>query len=91
MPVRISSTPLKRSVKSARTKAKRAIDQGKAAIVKAKQEARRNPTEANRRRVARFERTLDKAKDLDARLKESESLANAMCPMQIMFIEFVYV
>lgn len=89
--VRIPSTPLKRSVKAARKKAQKAVSQGNAAVRQAKRIAEADPTTKNKNRVKRFRRSVQKAKALDAQLVKSERLANAMCPLQIMFIEFRYV
>lgn len=91
MAIRIPSTPMKKSVKAARRNAAQAIKMGVAAVAKAKREAKANPTAKNKSRVKRFERTLAKAKAVDAELARSERIANSMCPLQIMFIEFEYV
>ena len=89
--VRIPSTDLKKSVKAARKLTKQAIDEGRVAVREAKSAAKREKTKKSKRTVARLERKLAKAIDIDARLKKSERLANDMCPLQVMFLAFKFV
>lgn len=91
MPVRLSSTRLKASVKPALVLAKRAVAEGRAAVRASRKAAKKNPTGAAKAAVRKNERLLEKATVIVAGLKGSEKLANSMCPLQVMFIEFKYI
>lgn len=80
---RIPSTPMKRAVKPTLSLAKKAIKDGEIAV-------RASRKAGNKTALTKNQRILAKAKALHASLKQSEKLANSMCPLQVLFSEFAY-
>ena len=89
--VPVPSRPLKRGVQSTIKKVDKAVAKGKQAVKASVKAAREKPTAKNINAVVKNSKTLAKAEQIRERLKDSQDLAEDLCPLNILVFVFEYV
>lgn len=89
--VKIPSRSMRKGVQSTLKLADKAVATGKIAVAASVKAARKNPTAQTINAVAKNSRTLAKAESIRDRLRESNRLANDLCPLNVLVLVFEYV
>lgn len=89
--VKVPSRPMKRGVQATVKLVDKAVKTGRLAVAASAKAAKKNPTAANINAVVKNAKTLAKAEQIRSRLKESEQLAEVLCPFNVLALVFEYV